>query len=227
MRIPTLRARLLAPPPAPYAAPHGAPQGAPQGTPLGAPQGPVRTVRPEAVSLVRSLVRSRLRKVVRSALLAPALPAAVLAVLDASATHAQAPVSRLPQWELRADAPLSPATGALLGAGLNVRAGWYARVGLLASAGAVRARDTWQPEQRVDAVVRFQFDPFAQRRRALYGGAGVGVRRDDDGDVVGTLLLVVGVEGAVRGRVVPAAELTLGRGLRLGVALRGRRAEGR
>ncbi|MCC7001250.1 MAG: hypothetical protein IT357_03760 [Gemmatimonadaceae bacterium] len=153
--------------------------------------------------------------------------AAVLALLLPVALRAQQPVSADPQWEFRADAQLSPDLGALAGLGANVRAGWYARVGLAASAGAVYLADAWRSQQRLDAVVRFQFDPFAQRARAVYGGAGVGVVRGDGGDVTGRLLLVVGMEGAARGRIVPAAELTLGGGVRLGVVLRAKRDEGR
>jgi hypothetical protein len=154
------------------------------------------------------------------------LVAALVLLLPVS-LEAQQPVSADPQWEFRADAQLSPDLGALAGLGVNVRAGWYARVGLSASAGALYRSEAWRSQQRLDATVRFQFDPFAQRARAVYGGAGVGLVRDETGDLTGRLLVVVGMEGAARGRVVPAAELTLGGGVRLGVVLRAKRPEGR
>ena len=153
--------------------------------------------------------------------------AAVLALLLPGALRAQQPVSADPQWEFRADAQVTPDLGALAGVGVNVRAGWYARVGLSASAGTLYISEAWRSQQRLDATVRFQFDPFAQRARAVYGGAGVGVVRGETGDLTGRLLLVVGMEGAARGRFVPAAELTLGGGVRLGVVLRAKRDEGR
>ncbi len=152
--------------------------------------------------------------------------AAVLLLLLPVSVRAQQPVRVDPQWEFRADAQATPDYGALAGFGVNVRAGWYSRVGLTATAGAVHVGDAWQSQQRLDAVVRFQFDPFAQRKRAVYGGAGVGVVRGG-GDVTGQLLLVVGAEGAARGRLVPAVELTLGGGVRVGFVLRAKRADGR
>lgn len=153
---------------------------------------------------------------------------AVLLLVLPTRLRAQQPVSADPQWEARLDAQATPDHGALAGLGVNVRAGWYSRVGLLATAGAVYSGGAWRSQQRLDAVVRFQFDPFAQRARAVYGGAGVGlVRSDGDGDVAGRMLLVVGVEGAARGRVVPAVELMLGGGVRLGLVLRAKRDEGR
>jgi len=151
---------------------------------------------------------------------------AVLLLLPLS-VRAQQPVSADPQWEFRADLQGTPDRGALAGMGVNVRAGWYARVGLSASAGALYRADAWLSQQRLDATVRFLFDPFAQRARSLYGGAGVGVVRGASGDLTGRLLVVVGMEGAARGRMVPAAELTLGGGVRLGVVLRAKRDEGR
>ncbi len=156
-----------------------------------------------------------------------ALCAAALLLLCPASARAQQPVSADPQWEIRADVQGTPDLGALAGVGVNVRAGWYARVGLSATAGALYRADAWRSQQRLDATVRFQFDPFAQRARSVYGGAGVGVVRGETGDLTGRLLLVVGMEGAARGRIIPAAELTLGGGLRVGVVLRATRDEGR
>jgi hypothetical protein len=72
--------------------------------------------------------------------------------------------------------------------------------------------------------VRFLLDPFAELSRGMYGGAGFSARRDGDEAWKGSFLLVIGVEGAARGRVIPAVEVALGGGLRAGVVLRGRRA---
>ena len=155
-------------------------------------------------------------------------PAALLLTLLAWApAAAQDRVALLPQWEVRADAALSPQAGALAGVGANIRAGWYARVGLGLAAGAVRRGDGWAAEQRLDATARFLFDPFAERRRGFYAGAGLGVAHRGDGRTDGLLLGVVGFEGAVAGRAVPSVELVLGGGARLGLVWRERRRQGR
>jgi len=140
---------------------------------------------------------------------------------------AQQPVSVDPQWEGRLDAALSPYAGALAGVGMNVRAGWYARVGASVTAGAVQRADGWEARQRIDATARFLFDPFGERRRGFYAGAGLGAERAGGGEVRGLLVGVVGLEGATTSRLVGAMELQLGGGVRLGVVLRERRRQGR
>ncbi len=152
---------------------------------------------------------------------------ALVGTLVGRIAQAQQPVSASPQWEGRLDAVLSPGAGALAGVGMNVRAGWYARVGAGISAGAVQRRGAWESRQRVDATARFLFDPFAERRRGFYAGAGLGAERRAGGEVRGLLLGVVGVEGATGARLVSALELQLGGGVRLGVVLRERRRQGR
>lgn len=140
---------------------------------------------------------------------------------------AQQPVGASPQWEARFDAVLAPHAGAMAGAGMNLRAGWYARVGASVSAGAVRRADAWEARQRVDATARFLFDPFGERRRGFYAGAGLAAERRADGHVRGLLLGIVGFEGATTSRLIPALEAQLGGGVRLGVVLRERRRQGR
>lgn len=161
-----------------------------------------------------------------------AVAAAFLAMPAMAAAALAQDTALLPQWEARADAVLSPGAGALAGLGINVRAGWYARLGLAGYAGAVRRAAAWEAQQRVEATARFVFDPFAERRRGFYAGAGIGVRAaraDGQGTTVADafLLGVIGVEGAATGQVVPALEFTLGGGARLGVVLRARRRQGR
>lgn len=153
---------------------------------------------------------------------------ALLALLAAPVlAAAQERVGLLPQWEARADAVLSPQAGALVGVGANVRAGWYARVGLGIALGAVRRNEAWVGEQRLDATARFLFDPFAEQKRGFYAGAGVGAAHREGGRVDGRLLGVVGFEGAAAGRMVPAVELVLGGGARLALVWRERRRQGR
>lgn len=161
---------------------------------------------------------------------APLRAIAALGLLAAFTRPAAAQALRaepMPQWEARLDAALSPDLGALGGVGVNVRAGWYARVGLAAAVGAVRDGADWQAVQRLDFTARFLVDPFAESRRGFYAGAGLGVVRVGDASPRPLLLGVVGVEGEPTGAVVPALELTLGGGARLGVVLRRTRAQGR
>ena len=141
--------------------------------------------------------------------------------------RAQQRVSATPQLEARFDGSFSPMGGALAGVGINVRAGWYTRLGLAASAGAVRVSGTLRATQRLDGTARFLFDPFAEGRRAFYAGAGLGVQRSASGEVRGLLLGIVGVEGPAQGRILPSLEVSLGGGARVGVVLRSRRPQGR
>jgi len=153
---------------------------------------------------------------------------ALAGALAPPAVAAQQRAPAAPQLEGRFDAVLSPVGGAMAGVGVNIRAGWYARVGLALTAGAVNTSGGLRSLQRVDGTARFLFDPFAEGRRAFYAGAGLGAQRaSDSGDVQGFLLGVVGVEGRTAGRIVPSLELTVGGGARLGVVLRSRRAQGR
>lgn len=115
----------------------------------------------------------------------------------------------------------------MLGVGLNVRAGWYARLGLAAGAGARRDRGAFQATQRLDGTARFLFDPFAEGRRGFYAGAGLGVQRSASGEVQELLLGIIGVEGSPHGRILPSVEVTIGGGARVGVVLRSRRPQGR
>ena len=113
----------------------------------------------------------------------PAWPftvALATALLAAGPLAAQATVSDprrvplRPQWELRAEGVAAESPSALAGVGVNVRAGWYVRLGASLAAGARRIDDGPMVGQvRADATLRFLLDPFAERRRGLYGGVGL------------------------------------------------------
>jgi hypothetical protein len=123
---------------------------------------------------------------------------------------AQQPQQRL-QMEGRLDAIIARSTGVEAGLGVSVPSGIYVRSGLVAGIGAGRHG----LEGRTDLFSRFSLDPFRQSRWAPYGGAGIS----------GAYLLVfLGVEGPLAlGRtsgIVPAFELGLGGGARVGVVLR-------
>ncbi|MEN9791661.1 MAG: hypothetical protein RLZZ63_1319 [Gemmatimonadota bacterium] len=134
----------------------------------------------------------------------------------------------LPQLERRIEVAPTPAAGIAAGLGVNVRAGYYARVGMHAVAGIARRDDGFVGVQRLEAVSRFLFDPFGEFPRGVYGGGGFAVRHTPGDPVRGDLVVVVGMEGPLgTRRTIPAVELALGGGARLSVVYRQRRRVGR
>jgi len=81
-------------------------------------------------------------------------------------------------------------------------------------------------EGRTDFVSRFSLDPFRQSRWAPYAGVGISgrYRSELDGGSRAYLLIFLGVEGPLPlGEMsgwVPAFELGLGGGARVGIVLR-------
>jgi len=126
------------------------------------------------------------------------------------------------QTEARLDGIIAHTTGVEAGLGFTIPAGIYVRSGLIAGVGAGRHG----VEGRTDLISRFSLDPFRQSRWAPYGGAGVSGRyrsKLDDGSRA-YLLIFFGVEGPLPlGRTsgfVPAFELGLGGGARIGLIVR-------
>ena len=150
-----------------------------------------------------------------------------LLAATASETGAQRPAPLAPRAEFRLAVPFTPAAGIQAGLGAEVRAGWYARVGLGITAGAMRGTSEWVGAQSAALTARFLFDPYGERPTGLYGGAGLGVRFIDGTALRSELLLLAGIEGAAKGRVIPALEVVLGGGVRVQGVLRLRRDVGR
>ena len=153
-------------------------------------------------------------------------------MLGSTALLAQAgPATRsaaMPQVERRLEVAPTPAAGIAAGLGVNVRAGYYARVGMHAAAGVARRGDGVVGVQRLEAVSRFLFDPFGEFPRGLYGGGGFAVRHAPGDPLRGDLVVVVGMEGPLgTRRTIPAVELALGGGARLSIVYRQRRSVGR
>ena len=126
------------------------------------------------------------------------------------------------QSEVRIDAIFARTGGVEAGYGFTVPAGIYVRTGLVAGIGAGRHG----VEGRADLISRFSFDPFRQSRWAPYAGAGFSgrYRSQLDGGARAYLLAFLGLEGPLRfGQTVgwvPAVEVGLGGGARVGVILR-------
>lgn len=142
-------------------------------------------------------------------------------VAFASAARAQTPRQGI-QAEVRADAIVSRWTAVQGGVGVSFPAGLYVRTGgVIAAGGGGRGFDS-----RLDVFSRFNLDPFREKRWGLYGGSGISARyvERDDPRAHAYLLLFVGIEGplpnASHAGWVPALELGLGGGARVGIALR-------
>lgn len=145
--------------------------------------------------------------------------AACLVVASALPSSTAAAQSRgLTLIEARVDAFRAGETTLHAAFGLGSRIGTYTR--LIAIAGAGRSLSgNAATEFRIEGVGRFVLDPFREQRLGVYGLAGISlfVR---DGDGTPRLLAGLGVEGPAAGGRALAAELALGGGLRLGLALR-------
>ena len=166
-----------------------------------------------------------LRLLFASALLATSAPLRAQVAPDDDPRR----VPVLPQREFRLEAVAADAPSALAALGLNLRAGWYVRVGASVGIGVIAPEAGPQVGLlRGDASVRFHLDPFAERRRGLYGGVGVSAAQVGGG--IGgqppVLVLLAGVESQPRRGRAWALELGLGGGLRVGLAWRSARRDG-
>jgi len=147
--------------------------------------------------------------------------AAVLMAAALSAPlHAQQVSTRIAP-EVRVDViGASPASvqGAV---GVEIPAGWYVRVGVLAGAGASIDPDDPGAAGRVDVLARFLLDPFRQSRWGFSAGGGVSLLAREGDHVRPQLLVALDLEGprASHG-VSPSIQVGLGGGVRAGIALR-------
>ena len=126
------------------------------------------------------------------------------------------------QSEVRVDGLFATNSALHAGLGLSIPAGIYVRTGLIGAVGG----GNHGLESRLDLLGRFSLDPFRQNRWGPYGGAGISgrFRPAAAGGSHAYLLVYLGLEGplAVGNRTgwVPAFELGLGGGTRVGIILR-------
>ena len=150
-----------------------------------------------------------------------AVIALALSILAPTAVLAQMPTQAV-QSEVRVDGVLARSSGVEAGYGVSIPAGIYVRTGLVGGVGAGRHG----VESRADFISRFSLDPFRQSRWAPYAGAGLSgrFRALADGGAKGYLLVFLGLEGPLPNSPepgwVPAVELGLGGGARIGLILR-------
>ncbi|HEX2693352.1 MAG TPA: hypothetical protein VHL12_04760 [Gemmatimonadaceae bacterium] len=126
------------------------------------------------------------------------------------------------QPEVRVDGIFARTTGIEAALGLTVPTGIYVRTGLIGGLGG----GPHGVEGRTDLVARFSMDPFRQSRWAPYAGAGLSgrYRTAAAGGARAYLLVFLGIEGPLRrgaaGGWVPALEVGLGGGTRVGIGIR-------
>jgi hypothetical protein len=122
--------------------------------------------------------------------------------------------------ELRVDVLGRPRASAQGAFGVNIPAGPYVRVGVLAGVGG-RLDSPSGVAGRVDVLARFLLDPFRQSRWGLSAGGGVSLRADEGDRVRPNLLVALDLEGPrTRSGVSPAFQVGFGGGVRGGVGLR-------
>lgn len=144
-------------------------------------------------------------------------------VLLAAASPARAQQPRTPVVpELRLDVIGGRPTSVQGALGVEIPAGSYVRIGLLAGAGPTIERDaTTRAAGRADVLARFLIDPFRQSPWGFSAGAGVSLRADPGERVRPRVLVALDLEGRrSRGGVSPAVQIGLGGGVRGGVGLR-------
>jgi hypothetical protein len=148
------------------------------------------------------------------------LAAIALLALSATARAQQASVPVSP--ELRVDVLGGPQPSVQGAVGVEIPAGYYVRVGLLAGGGAtIDGDDAPRAAGRVDVLARFLLDPFRQARWGFSAGAGVSLRADPGDRVRPRLLVALDLEGRrSRAGLSPSLQIGLGGGVRGGVGLR-------
>jgi hypothetical protein len=144
-----------------------------------------------------------------------------LSILGRERAFAQMPTQSV-QNEARLDGIFARSSAVEAGYGVSIPAGIYVRMGLVGGVGAARHG----VESRADLISRFSLDPFRQSRWAPYAGAGMSgrFRPTSDGGSDAFLLAFLGLEGPLPvGKLsgwVPAVEVGLGGGTRVGLILR-------
>ncbi len=156
--------------------------------------------------------------------------AAVGLACGAAMAGAQGPLplsQRSASFDLRADLLAAREATVHAGAAVLWPVGRAVRLGLQGGAGVTDVErpvgeDDRVGSGRVELVARFELDPFEERRWGLYGSAGGGVLAVRGRTGRGIVHAVVGVERRTGSAFVPALELGLGGGVRVGIALRRR-----
>jgi hypothetical protein len=126
--------------------------------------------------------------------------------------------------EVRVDVITGHDPAVQVGGGVQIPAGYYARIGLDAAVGVPIGRSLSAGQRldgRIDLLARFLLDPFRQTAFGLSLGGGASLRAEHGERARPLLLMALDIEGrrSTRG-LVPAVQVGLGGGVRVGVLLR-------
>ena|SRR5436305_9971989 len=146
----------------------------------------------------------------------------LLALAPNARASAQQARGSAPPLELRVDAIDVRSTERWTlqgGAGVNVPLGDYVRLEMDGAAGVTKRDSIHYTSGRVDAIARFLLDPFGETRWGLSIGGGLSALIAQS-HANGYLVVVTDLEAPRIGRVVPALQLGLGGGVRVGIILR-------
>lgn len=124
--------------------------------------------------------------------------------------------------EARVDAIFARAQLVQGGLGVSVRTGYNVRVNFAAAAGLAFKGDEQKSSARGDGTLRLLLDPFGESSVGLSVGGGLSMLYDGFEQTRPVGLVVLGIEGKPRSRLVWSTELALGGGARIGVVLRRR-----
>lgn len=147
----------------------------------------------------------------------------LLALAPTARASAQQPAhGSPPPLELRVDAIDVRSTERWTlqgGAGVNVPLGYYVRLEIDGAAGVTKRDSVDYTSGRVDAIARFLLDPFGETPWGLSIGGGMSAFVAQS-RTKGYLVVVTDLEAPRIGPVVPALQLGLGGGVRVGIVLR-------
>jgi hypothetical protein len=148
----------------------------------------------------------------------------VAATLPSGVARAQADSPTRVSPEVRVDALFGSRPAVQAGAGIQVPFGYYVRIGADAAVGLRTGSIPLggaRADGRVDILGRFLLDPFRQSRYGFSAGAGLSTRLERGERATPLLLVALELEGrrATNGWV-PALQVGLGGGARVGLVLR-------
>lgn len=107
------------------------------------------------------------------------------------------------------------------GVGIGVPLGLYARAAIVGAGGVTRQQEREVGSGRIDVVARVLLDPFREARWGISVGGGVSVDHAAGANWRQLLLLLLDIEGPpMRRYVVPAMQVGVGGGLRVGLVAR-------
>ena len=106
------------------------------------------------------------------------------------------------------------------GVGVNLPLGSYARLELDGASGVTRRAAVDYHSGRGDAIVRFLLDPFSESAWGLSIGGGMSALFAEGARTHAYLVVVADVEAPRVGGMVPAVQIGLGGGLRVGLVAR-------